>query len=98
MSAGVVPDISALCNNVAKLAFAPFRERGAVETLRSIRTCAHALRRERAEAFDERYGTDTTRKLTLNALFARGDDVMTLWRYFATLEGPFHRIMSTIER
>ena len=98
MTAGVRTHLSALCNNVAKLALAPIRERGAVETLRSIRTCAHALRQERAEAFDERYGTDTARRVTLDDLFAKGDDVMTLWRYFATLEAPFHRLMAAIER
>lgn len=91
-------ELTTLCNNVARLALAPIRERGAFETFRSIRTCAHALRQERAEGFDDRYGTDTGRRMDVDALLATGDDVMTLWRYFATLEAPFHRMLSSIER
>src|SRR5512139_1378364 len=88
--------VATLCNNLTKLATAPFRERGLRETLRSIYVSSHARIRERQEGFDQRFGTDTNRNLTLESFFARGDDVMPLWRYFGTLERPFRRVMDAL--
>jgi SAM-dependent methyltransferase len=88
--------LRAICNNLARMAVAPFQERGVVETFRSVRGCLHALQREREEGFDRTWGTDTERHLSLDALSATGDDVMPLWRYFPTLRAPFQRIMQAL--
>jgi SAM-dependent methyltransferase len=88
--------LRAICNNLARMAVAPFRERGVIETFRSVRGCLRALEREREEGFDRTWGTDTNRHLSLDALRATGDDVMPLWRYFATLRAPFQRLMQAL--
>jgi SAM-dependent methyltransferase len=82
--------------NLARMALAPFRERGVVETLRSARGVVHARRRERREGFDRRHGTDTDRHLSWDALDATGPDVPPLWRYFPTPTAPFRRMLDAI--
>jgi SAM-dependent methyltransferase len=75
------------------MASSPWRERGVFETLRSIHHSWHARRRELVEGFDRRFGTDTGRTFSLADLHASGGDVQSLWRYWPTLEDPFHRLM-----
>ena len=75
------------------MAIAPLQERGFIETLRSIRGCIHARRKDRADGFDRRFGTDTDRRISLEDLDATGPDVLPLWRYWPTLEAPFRRMM-----
>jgi hypothetical protein len=75
------------------MAVTPFRERGFVETVRSAVGCVRARRREEDEGFDRRFGTDTERHLSWQALAAEGADVPPLWRYWPTLGAPFRRLM-----
>lgn len=79
------------------MAVAPFQERGVIETLRSVRGCLYARRQDRADGFDERFGTDTERRVSLDDLHADGADVPPLWRYWPTLERPFRRMMATLD-
>jgi SAM-dependent methyltransferase len=83
--------------NLTKMATAPFRERGFVETVRSVRGVIHARRQDQVDAFDDRFGTDTDRRVGLNDLDASGPDVPPLWRYWPTLEAPFRRLMGALE-
>lgn len=78
------------------MAWAPFDERGLIETLRSARGCLYAQAQEHRDRFDLRYDTDTERHLSFADLVAHGEDVPPLWRYFPTLEAPFHRMMSAL--
>jgi hypothetical protein len=82
--------------NLAKMMTAPLRERGFRETLRSAHGLVYAMREEKREAFDERFGTDTCRHVTRETLLSTGDDVQQLWRYFATLEAPFRRLLRAL--
>jgi hypothetical protein len=86
-----------LFKNLTRMAVAPFRERGLVETFRSIRGCLYARTRDRADAFDDRFATDTDRHVSLDDLSASGPDVPPLWRYWPTLEAPFKRMMSALD-
>src|SRR4051794_6298875 len=79
--------------NVLRMVAAPFRERGFVETLRSIRATLRAARLERADAFDEAHGTQTGKTLAASDFEAAGADVPALWRYWPTLRESFARVM-----
>jgi hypothetical protein len=83
--------------NLARMALSPLRERGFVELARSVRGCVRARADERREGFDRRFGTDTDQRLSLESLRATGADVPALWRYWPTLEAPFHRMMHALE-
>jgi hypothetical protein len=63
------------------------------ETLRSIRNCVAARRREREEGFDRRFGTDTGKSFTAADLRAESNELQGVWRYWPTLPGMFERIV-----
>jgi hypothetical protein len=90
-----VGSMSRLWNNLSQLALAPWRERGARETLRSIRNCFAARRREHEEGFDRQFGTDTGKSFSAADLRAESDDLQQVWRYWPTLPGVFERIMTS---
>jgi SAM-dependent methyltransferase len=96
-SATLLGMLTQLCKNIARLTVEPFRERGAYQTFRAAYVASHAWMREQGEGFDRRYGTETSRSIKFDSFLATGDDVMPLWRYFATLEGPFDRIMGALD-
>lgn len=79
------------------MAVAPMRERGFLETLRSIRGCMHAGQRERAEGFDARHGVDTEKRWRASDLQADGDDLQHVWRYWPTLRTSFERLMDGVQ-
>lgn len=79
-----------------RLATGPLRERGAAETIRSVRACLRARDRERQSPFDAPHGVDTDQRLTLADLDARGPDVQALWRYWPTSEESFHDLMADV--
>jgi len=83
--------------NVARLAAGPVRDRGLRETIRSIRLVRSARRRERREAFDERFGTDTSRTFQWSDLEATGPDVPPLWRYFPVMRADFDPVMNALD-
>jgi hypothetical protein len=87
---------TALISNLGRLALEPFRERGFVQTLKSVRVVLAARRRERDEAFDALHGTDTGRTMSATDLTASGADVPPLWRYYPTLRESFTRIMAAV--
>jgi hypothetical protein len=82
--------------NVARMTAGPIDERGLVETARSAVLSVFAKRRERLDGFDARFGTDTSRHVTLDDLVAAGADVPPLWRYAPTLVAPFGRVMAAL--
>ncbi len=65
--------------------------------MRSAAHCFGARRRDEAEAFDRRFGTDTGWRLSLDALAAEGDDAPALWRYWPSAAGPFHELLDAAE-
>src|SRR5688572_12944191 len=83
--------------NLVRMAAGPIRERGWKETFRSMRGCFAARQRERIDPFDERWRTDTTRTVTLEALSSEGDDVPGLWRYWPTLPETFVRVLGDVD-
>jgi SAM-dependent methyltransferase len=85
--------VSRRFRNLLRMAAGPLRERGLVETVRSIKSCVQARARERSDGFDERFGTDTGHHLTGSALDCAGADVPALWRYWPTGPSTFGRIM-----
>lgn len=82
--------------NLWRMTTGPVRERGFLETIRSIRICAQAIALEQLEAFDRTHGTDTERSPITSDLDASGDDVQALWRYFPTLRSTFTSIMASL--
>ena len=83
--------------NMARLAAGPVRDRGFRESIRSIRLVRSARRREKSEAFDERFGTDTCRTWHWSDLEATGPDVPPLWRYFPVMRADFDPVMRAID-
>jgi SAM-dependent methyltransferase len=82
--------------NFARMTTRPIGERGLFQTARSAVHVAFAHRQDRLDAFDERHGTDTARRVTLDDLSATGDDAMPLWRYAPTLVSPFRRMVAQL--
>lgn len=82
--------------NLWRMATGPVRERGLLETARSVRICARALALEEREAFDRIHGTDTERALGAADLAVSGDDVQALWRYWPTLRSSFTAIVESL--
>jgi len=76
------------------MASAPIRERGWLETFRSIRSCVYDRKRERAAPFDAAFDTDTEHRVTVTDLDATGGDVPALWRYWPTPRDTFRRIVT----
>jgi len=83
--------------NVARLAIGPVRDRGFRETVRSIRLVRAARKRELSEAFDARFGTDTSRTWHWSDLDATGPDVPPLWRYYPIMRADFDPVMRAID-
>jgi len=83
--------------NLLRMAAGPLRERGLVETVRSVRSCMRARERERADSFDESFGTDTERRVAAADLECSGDDVPALWRYWPTARATFAHIMESVD-
>jgi SAM-dependent methyltransferase len=88
--------MSSKLKNLLRMAAGPVRERGLVETVRSVRSCLHDRARERADPFDAAFGTDTEQRVTLADLEATGGDVPALWRYWPTPRATFGRIMEAV--
>jgi SAM-dependent methyltransferase len=82
--------------NLARMTAGPIEERGLFQTARSAVRTLFAVRQERLEGFDARYGTDTGRHVTMEDLAAVGPDVPALWRYAPTLVAPFRRMMAAL--
>jgi SAM-dependent methyltransferase len=82
--------------NLWRMASGPVRERGWMETIRSVRSCLHDRARGRRDPFDVPFDTDTERHLRLADLDATGDDVPALWRYWPTPRDTFRRIMADV--
>jgi SAM-dependent methyltransferase len=89
--------VANLMNNLLRLAVGPMRERGVLETVRSIRSCLQARRLEDEEGFDRRFGTDTGSNVSLAGLRLNGHDLDGLWRYWPMSEGAFHRLMDAVD-
>ena len=83
--------------NVARCIAGPVRDRGLREAIHSIQLVRTAHKRERAEAFDARFGTDTSRAFRFSDLEATGGDVPSLWRYYPITRAAFHPAMSAID-
>lgn len=83
-------------NNLWRMAAGPVRERGLVETVRSVHSVLNARRRERLDPFDAAFGTDTEHHVTAADLDASGGDIQALWRYWPTSRASFRRIMSDV--
>jgi SAM-dependent methyltransferase len=83
--------------NLWRMAAGPLRERGLVETVRSVRSCLRARAEERLDSFDARHGTDTDQHLRSDDLACSGPDVPALWRYWPTARSTFARIMDTVD-
>lgn len=79
------------------MAAGPLRERGFVETVRSVRSCMLARERERVDPFDASFGTDTERTVGLDDLECDGDDIPALWRYWPTARATFEGIMADVD-
>jgi SAM-dependent methyltransferase len=88
--------VSRRVRNLLRMAAGPLRERGLVETVRSVRSCLHARERERTDRFDAAFGTDTERNVTAADLECTGPDVPALWRYWPTARSTFLRIMDCV--
>ena len=83
--------------NVARLIAGPLRDRGLREAFHSIQLVRAAHKRETAEAFDARFGTDTSRTFRWSDLDATGGDVPSLWRYYPITRAGFEPAMSAID-
>jgi len=83
--------------NVARLIAGPLRDRGLREAIHSLQLVRAAQRREAAEAFDARFGTDTSRTFRWSDLDATGGDVPSLWRYYPITRGGFEPAMSALD-
>jgi SAM-dependent methyltransferase len=88
--------MSGKLKNLWRMAAGPVRERGLVETVRSVRSCLSARKRERSDPFDAEFGTDTEHAVTVADLDATGPDIPALWRYWPTSRNSFERIMSDV--
>ncbi|HEY2369165.1 MAG TPA: class I SAM-dependent methyltransferase [Polyangiaceae bacterium] len=82
--------------NVARLIAGPVRDRGLREAIHSIQLVRSAHKREVTEAFDERFGTDTSRTFRWSDLDATGGDVPSLWRYYPITRAGFEPAMDAI--
>jgi len=83
--------------NLLAMAMGPLRERGLVETIRSVGSCLRASRRERLDSFDEFWGTDTEHHIGAAELDCSGADVPGLWRYWPTARATFERILESAD-
>jgi len=83
--------------NLLRMAAGPVRERGWVETVRSVRSCWYDRKHERAAPFDATFGTDTERSVTIADLDASGADVPALWRYWPTSRDAFTTLMRDVD-
>jgi hypothetical protein len=88
--------MSSKLKNLWRMAAGPVRERGWRETVRSVRSCLRARKRERLDPFDADFGTDTEHNVTVADLGASGNDVPALWRYWPTSRDSFRRIMDDV--
>jgi SAM-dependent methyltransferase len=83
--------------NLWRMAAGPVRERGWRETARSVRSVLQERKLARAAPFDEPFGTDTERSVTIADLDATGADVPALWRYWPTSRASFDAIMRDVD-
>lgn len=83
--------------NVARCIAGPVRDRGLREAFHSIQLVRTAHKRELAEAFDARFGTDTSRAFHWSDLEATGGDVPSLWRYYPITRAGFDPAMNAID-
>jgi len=83
--------------NVARCIAGPVRDRGLREAIHSIRLVRTAQKRELTEAFDARFGTDTSRTFHWSDLDATGGDVPSLWRYYPITRAGFDPAMNAID-
>ena len=70
------------------------RARNAIHSFQLVRA---AHERDVAEAFDTRFGTDTSRKFHFSDLEATGGDVPSLWRYYPITRADFDPAMDAID-
>ncbi|HEY2366945.1 MAG TPA: class I SAM-dependent methyltransferase, partial [Polyangiaceae bacterium] len=83
--------------NVARCIAGPVRDRGLREAIHSIQLVRAARAREVVEAFDARFGTDTSRTFRWSDLEATGGDVPSLWRYYPITRAAFDPAMIAID-
>jgi hypothetical protein len=83
--------------NVARCIAGPVRDRGLREAIHSIQLVRTAQKREQSEAFDARFGTDTSRRFRWSDLDATGGDVPSLWRYYPITRAGFDPAMNAID-
>jgi SAM-dependent methyltransferase len=83
--------------NVARLLVGPIRDRGFRELIHSIKLVRYAHKREVTEAFDERFGTNTSRTFDWSDLDATGGDVPSLWRYYPITRAGFDPPMEAVD-
>ena len=83
--------------NLLRMAAGLLRERSWRRSVRSLRSALYDRRRARSAPFDDAFGTDTERKVTLADLDATGGDVPALWRYRPTPRDSFADIMRAID-
>src|SRR6185295_19143798 len=79
--------------NVARCLAGPVRDRGLREAIHSIHLVRTAQKRELSEAFDARFGTNTSRRFRRSDLDATGGDVPSLWRYYPITRAGFDPAM-----
>ena len=84
-------------HNVARLLTGPVRDRGVRELFHSIQLVRSARKRDAMEAFDARFGTDTSRTFHWSDLDATGGDVPSLWRYYPITRAGFDPPMEAID-
>jgi len=84
-------------HNVARLIAGPVRDRGLREAIHSIQLVRAAHRREAVEAFDARFGTNTSRTFRWSDLDATGGDVPSLWRYYPITRAGFEPAMRAFD-
>ena len=92
-----VPVMMSKLKNLWRMAAGPVRERGWVETVRSVRCVLRDRQQERVAPFDADFGTDTERSVTIADLDATGADVPALWRYWPTSRDSFRAVMRDVE-